>query len=127
MYIKSIFIRINELKSLLFANDEVVFPKIKQDMIEILNEVFETRMKMNINKTECMLIGEQRENAPLDPKTVKLCNTFQYLRAIITNDGKLTKDINNWIRIGRTATTALHPPNHKKSRECIVWTCRETL
>ena len=81
------------------ADDLAIIAESKQDLQEVLEEwkgVFEKhRLRMSLEKTEVMWVGQQREelNIRLDGKEIKQVDGFVYLGGMVTEDQRQKCDV----------------------------------
>ena len=84
-----------ELKKILYADDLAVVDDNKGDLQKTLQEWSNTfkkhGLRMNLEKTEVMWIGEQ--GVVVDGKTSKQVNSFVYLGCTVCEDGGSSKEI----------------------------------
>ena len=77
-----------------------------QGALEEWNDMFKKHgLKMNIDKTEVMWVGKQREelNIRLEGKDVKQVNNFMYLGGHISENGRVEVEVRRRIHAGANA------------------------
>ena len=98
-----------ELKKLLNVDDLAVVADNKEDLQKTLQEWSNTfrkhGLRMNLEKTEVMWIGEQEVNlhVVVDRKTIKQVNSFVYLCGTVCEDGGSSKEIQRRVQAGAAA------------------------
>ena len=98
-----------ELKNILYADDLAVVADNKEDLQKTLQEwsnTFRTHgLRMNLEKTKVMWIGEQEVDLHevLDGKTINQVNSFVYLGSTVREDGGSSKEIQRSVQAGAAA------------------------
>ena len=98
-----------ELKKILYADDLAVVADNKDDLQKTLQEWSNTfrkhGLRMNLEKTEVMWIGEQEVDLHIvvDGKTIKQVNNFVYLGGTVCEDGGSSKEIQRRVQAGAAA------------------------
>lgn len=105
-------IRDKTLHSLMFADDQLIVAQDEEDMIYMLRKLKEEYDKwgllINFKKTEYMCVGRLAQNLHIGHETIKACTEYKYLGSIISDTGKIEKDIEDKVIKGKRATKALH-------------------
>ena len=97
------------LRKIMYADDLAIIAESKQDLQEVLEEwkgVFEKHgLRMNLEKTEVMWVGHQREelNISLDGKEIKQVDGFVYLGGMVTEDGHSAAEVRRRTQAGANA------------------------
>ena len=98
-----------ELKKILYADDLAVVADNKEDPQKALQEWNNTfskhGLRMNLEKTEVMWIGEQEVDlhVVVDRKTIKQVNSFVYVGGTVCKDGGSSKEIQRKVQAGAAA------------------------
>ena len=98
-----------ELKKILYTDDLAVVADTTDDLQKTLQEWSNTfrkyGLRMNLEKTEVMWIGEQEVDlhVVVDGKTIKQVNSFLYLDGTVCEDGGSSKEIQMRVQAGATA------------------------
>ena len=113
------------LRKMMYADDLVIIAEGKQELHEVLEEwkgVFKKHeMRMSLEKTEVMWVGNQREelNVRLGGKEITQVDGFVYLGGTVTEDGhsevevrRIKAGANAWrkveaVRLNRTISKKL--------------------
>ena len=97
------------LRKMMYADDLAIIAESKQDLQEVLVEwkgVFEKHgLRMNLEKTEVMWVGHQREelNIRLEGKEIKQVDGFVYLGGMVTEDGHSAAEVPRRTQAGTNA------------------------
>ena len=97
------------LKKIMYADDLVVVAEHREELhgaLEEWNEMFKKHgLKMNLDKTEVMWVGQHREelNIRLEGKDIKQENTFVYLGGNISENGRVEVEVRRRIQAGANA------------------------
>ena len=95
-----------ELKKILYADNLAVVGDNKEDLQKTLQEcsnIFRKHgLRMNLEKTKVMWIGEQEVelHVVVDGKTIKQVNRFVYLGDTVCEDGGSSKEIQRRVQAG---------------------------
>ena len=98
-----------ELKKMLYADDLAVVADNKEDLQKTLQELSNTfrkhGLRMNLEKTEVMWIGEQDVDlhVVVDGNTIKQVNSFVYFGGTVCDDGGSSKEIHRTEQAGAAA------------------------
>ena len=128
-------IKINNLR---YADDTVLLAESEEKLQDIVNTVKTESEKfglhMNIRKTKSMLFSKQKEIPPIsivvNGQTVEQVKHFQYLGALVTEDGKCESEIKRRIALAkskfsnmRSILTCHDLPLRTKVRltKCYIW------
>ena len=94
------------LRKIMYADDLVVVAEHRgelQGALEEWNDVFKKHgLKRNIDETEVMWVGKQREelNIRLEEKEIKQVNNFVYLGGNISENGRVDVEVRRRIQAG---------------------------
>lgn len=98
--------------SLLFADDQVIIAQCREDakfMVRKLLEAFEAGgLKVNMSKTEYLVIGGDGRNIKLPQGIIKIVKEFKYLGSVLHETGNCKADIDYRIMQGRGAIKMLN-------------------
>ncbi|XP_030753978.1 uncharacterized protein LOC115880821 [Sitophilus oryzae] len=94
------------LYTLLFANDQVLIARDRDDSSYMFRKLHEEYSKwgltINTKKTEYMVVGDdEREDLDVGIGIIKNVCTFKYLGVTFTTNGKSTQDIANKVGQGK--------------------------
>ena len=96
------------MKKLLYADDMALVANGKQQLQETLEEwnVLFSRhgLILNLEKTEVLHIGHQREELDIELEAKKLTrgDSFVYLRGAVCGDGKTAREFRRRVQAGRS-------------------------
>ena len=97
------------LRKIMYADDLVIVAEHREELqgaLEEWNEMFKKHgLKMNLDKTEVMWVGKQREelNIRLEEKDIKQVNNFVYLGGNISENGRVDVEVRRRIQAGANA------------------------
>ena len=97
------------LRKIMYADDLVVVAENREELqgaLEEWNDMFKKHgLKMNLDKTEVMRVGRQREelNIRLEEKDIKQVNNFVYLGGNISENGRVDVEVRRRIQTGANA------------------------
>ena len=97
------------LKKIMYADDLVIVAEPRDELqgaLEEWNEMFKKHgLKMNLDKTEVMWVGKQREelNIRLEGKDVKQVENCMYLGGNISENGRVEVDVRCRMQAGANA------------------------
>lgn len=92
--------------SLLFTDDQVVTARSREDakyMIRKPLEAFEVGLRVNMNKTEYLVIGGGGKDIILPQGTIKAVMHFKYLGSVIHESGSCNADVDRRIFQARSS------------------------
>jgi len=103
------------INNLRYADDTVLIATTEKDLQDILNiiesESNKVGLGINIKKTETMVITKKKEippcNITLNGQRLKQVNSFKYLGALITSDGRSIKEVKSRIAQAKKAFSDL--------------------
>ena len=101
------------MKKLLYADDLALVANGKQELQEILEEwngLFTKHgLKLNLEKTEVLQIGHQREELDIELEGKKLTqrDSFVYLGGAVCGDGKTEREVRRRVKAGANAWRAV--------------------
>ena len=93
----------------MYADDLVIVAEHREELqgaLEEWNEMFKKHgLKMNVDKTEVMCVGKQRDelNIRLEGKDVKQVKNFMYLGGNISEYGRVVVEVRRRIQAGANA------------------------
>ena len=93
----------------MYADDLVIVAENREELqgaLEEWNDMFKKHgLKMNLDKTEVMWAGKQREelNIRLEEKDIKQVNNFVYLCGNISENGRVDVEVRRRIQAGANA------------------------
>lgn len=100
------------LTSLLFADDQVVLASDEGDIDYMFRKLIEEYekwgLKVNMDKTEYLKIGEEQEDQELQIRKVKRGKEFKYLGSIISGEGTSRSDIQHRMVQGQKSIRLLN-------------------
>lgn len=74
-----------------------------------LNTTYEEAgLKVNFEKTKHLVISGNEEDLTVDGNVIESCNSYKYLGALISSEGRSRQEINNRIILARQATNKLN-------------------
>ena len=81
--------------------------------------VYQTGLKINVEKTEVLHIGHQREelDIELDGKKLTQGDSFVYLGGAVCGDGKTEREVRRRVQTGANAWRAVEPADLQKSNK----------
>uniref|UniRef100_A0A8D9FJ87 Craniofacial development protein 2 n=1 Tax=Cacopsylla melanoneura TaxID=428564 RepID=A0A8D9FJ87_9HEMI len=101
------------LNNIRYADDTLLIATSKEELEKLLRKVMiiceKYGMKMNMKKTKVMLVAkgetelERRLNIKMGSETLEQVTSYQYLGALIHNDGRCIKEIKKRIGMGKSA------------------------
>ena len=101
------------MKKLLYADDLVLVANDKQELQETMEEwngLFTRHgLKLNLEKTEALHIGHQREelDIELEGKILNHRDSFVYLGGAVCGDGKTEREVHRRVQAGANAWRAI--------------------
>ena len=101
------------MKKLLYADDQALVANGKQEQQEILGEwngLFTRHgLKLNLEKTEVLHIGHQREELDIELEGKKLTQreSFVYLGGAVCGDGNTEREVRRRAQAGANAWVAV--------------------
>ena len=101
------------MKKLLYADDLALVTNGKQELHETMEEwnglFIKHGLKLNLEKTEVLHIGHQREELyiELEGNILKQRDSFVYLGGAVGGDGKTERDIRRRVQAGANACRAV--------------------
>ena len=103
----------DDMKKLLYADDQALVANGKQEQYEILGEwngLFTSHgLKLNLEKTEVLHIGHQREELDIELEGKKLTQrvSFVYIGGAVCGDGKTEREVRRRVQAGANAWRAV--------------------
>ena len=103
----------NAMKKLLYADDLALVTNGKQELQETMGEwnglFIKHGLKLNLEKTEVLHIGHQREELDIDLERKKLTqrDSFVYLGGAVYGDGKTEREVRRRVQAGANAWRAV--------------------
>ena len=97
------------LRKIMYADDLVIVAEHREELqgaLEEWNDMFKKHgLKMNLDKTEVMWVGKQREelNIRLEEKDIKQVKNFVYLGGNISENGRVDVEVRRRIQAGANA------------------------
>ena len=97
------------LRKIMYADDLVIVAENREELqgaLEEWNDMYKKHgLKMNLDKTEVMRVGKQREelNIRLEEKDIKLVNNCVYLGGNISENGRVDVEVRCRIQAGANA------------------------
>ena len=97
------------LRKIMYADDRVIVAEHREELqgaLEEWNDMFKKHgLKMNLDKTEVMWVGKQREelNIRLEEKDIKQVNNFVYLGGNISENERVDVEVRCRIQAGANA------------------------
>ena len=97
------------LRKIMYADDLVIVAEHREELqgaLEEWNDMFKKHgLKMNLDKTEVMWVGKQREelNIRLEEKDIKQVKNFVYLGGNISENGRVDVEVRRRIKAGANA------------------------
>lgn len=100
------------LYNLLFADDQILIANDEYDVSfmvrKLLEEYSKWGLKVNLNKTEYLCVGENGNDIELGNETIKACEEYRYLGSIVSKEGTCEKDIKSKTVNGRIVLQKLN-------------------
>ena len=99
----------NALRKIMYADDLVIIAETREELqgaLEEWNDMFKKHgLKMNLDETEVMWVGKQREelNIRLEEKDIKLVKNFVYLGGNISENERVDEEVRRRIQAGANA------------------------
>ena len=94
------------LKKLMYADDLAPVENVKQETLEEYNGLFTRHgLKINVEKTEVLHMGHQREELDIELEGKKLTqgDSFMYLGGAVCGDGKTEREVRRRVQAGANA------------------------
>ena len=97
------------LRKIMYADDLVIVAEHREELqvaLEEWNDMFKKHgLKMNLDKTEVMWVGKQRDelNIRLEEKDIKQVKNFVYLGGNISENGRVDVEVRRRIQAGANA------------------------
>jgi hypothetical protein len=119
-----------------YADDLVLMAKEEEVLQGMINKLIETGrcygMEMNVEKTKVMKISRQTSpvTSMIDQKQLENVECFRYLRSMLTNDGRCTRENKSRIAMAKAAfnkkkktlfTSTLDLNLTNKLVKCYIW------
>lgn len=100
------------LYTLLFADDQVLVANDEEDITfmtrKLIEEYSQWGLKINIKKTEHLVVGGKPEDIILENGVINSCKEYKYLGSYVAQDGNSERDVQSRISQGRIAIQKLN-------------------